>query len=162
MMIDKYDTREIVAFTGHRSIDPKKVESVKRELITIVKTLYAKGVRIYLSGMAIGFDMLAAEVILSLKPKLPSLKLISVIPFRNQHNRWNINDKKRYNDILAQADDSIVLSEWYFNGCYLKRNDFMINHSCGLIAYYNGTNKGGTFYTIRKAKSKGKDILNIF
>ena len=80
MMIDKYDTREIVAFTGHRSIDHKKVESLKRELITIVKTLYAKGVRIYLSGMAIGFDMLAAEVILSLKPKLPSLKLISVIP----------------------------------------------------------------------------------
>lgn len=161
-MINKYNINETVAFTGHRSIDPSKVQKVKQELRAKVKALYAKGVRYYLSGMALGFDMLAAEEILSLKAELPSLKLIAIIPFDGQCNRWNYKDQGRYKRILAAADDSIVLSDGFFKGCYLKRNDFMIDHSCGLIAYYDGGYKGGTFYTFKNAKAKGKDIINLF
>lgn len=161
-MINKYNINETVAFTGHRSIDPSKVQKVKQELRAKVKALYAQGVRYYLSGMALGFDMLAAEEILSLKAELPSLKLIAIIPFDGQCNRWNYKDQGRYKRILAAADDSIVLSDGFFKGCYLKRNDFMIDHSCGLIAYYDGGYKGGTFYTFKNAKAKGKDIINLF
>ncbi len=161
-MMEKYDKNETMAFTGHRFIEPSRIEDIKAELRKRVKALYAKGIRIYLSGMALGFDMLAAEVILSLKAELPSLKLIAIIPFRGQYNRWNYRDRARYNDILGAADGSVVLSEGFFNGCYLKRNDFMIDHACGIIAYYDGGYKGGTFYTFRKAKAKGKDIINLF
>lgn len=161
-MINNYNINETVAFTGHRSIDPSKVQKVKQELRAKVKALYAQGVRYYLSGMALGFDMLAAEEILSLKAELPSLKLIAVIPFDGQCNRWNYRDQGRYKRILAAADDSIILSDGFFKGCYLKRNDFMIDHSCRLIAYYDGGYKGGTFYTFKNAKAKGKDIINLF
>lgn len=161
-MMEKYDIKETMAFTGHRFVETSRVEDIKAELRTKVKALYVRGIRIYLSGMALGFDMLAAEVILSLKAELPSLKLIAVIPFRGQCNRWNYRDRARYEDILAEADDSVVLSEGFFKGCYLKRNDFMIDHSCGLIAYYDGGYKGGTFYTFRNARAKGKDIINLF
>lgn len=161
-MMEKYDTNETVAFTGHRLIDPSKVQAVKQELRAKVKALYAKGVRYYLSGMALGFDMLAAEEILSLKTELPCLRLIAIIPFDGQSNRWNYKDQGRYKKILAEADDYIVLSEGFFKGCYLKRNDFMIDHSCGLIAYYDGGYKGGTFYTFKNAKAKGKEIINLF
>lgn len=160
--MEKYDINETVAFTGHRSIDPSKLKEIRQELRAKVKALYAQGIRNYLSGMALGFDMLAAEVILSLKVELPSLKLIAVIPFIGQCNRWNCRDQGRYERILAEADDSIILSEGFFKGCYLKRNDFMINHSCGLVAYYDGEYKGGTFYTYRNAKNKGKYIINLF
>lgn len=161
-MMEKYDITETMAFTGHRFIEPSKVEDIKAELRTKVKALYLKGIRIYLSGMALGFDMLAAEVILSLKAELPSLKLIAVIPFCGQSNRWNYRDQGRYKRILSEVDDSFILSEGFFKGCYLKRNDFMIDHSCGLIAYYDGGYKGGTFYTFKNAKAKGKDIINLF
>ena len=54
------------------------------------------------------------------------------------------------------------MSDVYFSGCYLARNDYMISHSAGVVAYFDGTPKGGTFYTIRKARGKGKSILNLF
>ena len=37
----------------------------------------------------------------------------------------------------------------------------MVNNSCGVIAYYNGEHKGGTFYTYMKAMSLNIPIVNI-
>lgn len=161
-MIEKYDIKETFAFTGHRLIESSKVNDLRKALRANIKALYAKGIRIYLSGMALGFDMIAAEEVIALKEELPSLRLVAVIPFQGQNNRWSYRDKQRYSQLLAAADDSVVLSEGFFKGCYLKRNDFMIDHSCGIMAYFDGGYKGGTFYTFRQAKIKGKDIINLY
>ena len=111
---------------------------------------------------ALGFDMLAAEEVISLKVELPNLKLIAVIPYDGQNERWSAREQDRYWDILDKADDAILLSKHYFNGCLLRRNDYMLSHSCGLIAFFDGKPKGGTFYTCRKAKSMGMDIINLY
>ena len=55
-----------------------------------------------------------------------------------------------------------MLSEHYYNGCLLRRNDYMLSHSNGVIAYYDGTPKGGTYYTIRKARQMKLPVLNLF
>lgn len=161
-MIEKYDIKESFAFTGHRLIESSKVNDLRKVLRANIKALYAKGIRVYLSGMALGFDMIAAEEVIALKEELPSLRLVAVIPFQGQSNRWAYRDKQRYSQLLAAADDSVVLSEGFFKGCYLKRNDFMIDHSCGIMAYFDGGYKGGTFYTFRQAKIKDKDIINLY
>lgn len=38
----------------------------------------------------------------------------------------------------------------------------MLEHSCSLIAFYDGKPYGGTFYTCREAVKKGMDILNLY
>lgn len=58
--------------------------------------------------------------------------------------------------------DDVVLSEYYYNGCFLKRNDFMLNHVAALLAYFDGMPKGGTFYTVRNAKRLRLQICNLF
>lgn len=161
-MINRYNIAEIAAFTGHRSIDSSKIEEVRENVRREIKALYLKGVRIYLCGMALGFDMLAAEEVIALKEKLPSLKLIAVIPFPEQHNRWRWNEKERYKNILAQADDSVLISQKYYDGCYLKRNDYLLGHANNMLAYYNGNPKGGTFYTVRKSRKIGRNVINLF
>lgn len=120
------------------------------------------GITNFYCGMALGFDMLAAEEVISLKVELPNLKLIAVIPYDGQNERWSAREQDRYCDILDKADDAILLSKYYFNGCLLRRNDYMLSHSCGLIAFFDGKPKGGTFYTCRKAKSMGMDIINLY
>ena len=40
--------------------------------------------------------------------------------------------------------------------------DYMLAHASGIIAYYDGKPKGGTFYTCRKARLKGLDIINLY
>ena len=51
-MMEKYNIEETMAFTGHRLIEPGRVEDIKAQLRIKIKALYAKGIRIYLSGMA--------------------------------------------------------------------------------------------------------------
>lgn len=73
-----------------------------------------------------------------------------------------MKDRDRYNELMKEADDVIVLSETYFSSCFFKRNDFMLSHSCSVIAYYNGLPKGGTFYTIRRARMLKMNIINVY
>lgn len=162
-MINKIDKACSVAFTGHRSIPLAQIERVKGEVRKKVRLLYAMGIRNYLCGMAIGFDMLAAEEIIKLKAEgYNEMRLVAVVPFRGQSSKWNEFSKAKYNDLLNNADDVIMLSERYYNGCCLRRNDYMLIHVCGLIAYYNGLPKGGTFYTVKRAQNMNLDIVNIF
>lgn len=73
-----------------------------------------------------GFDMLAAEVALALQSELSGLQVIAVVPYRGQSERWNDAMKARYDTILCNSDDVIILSEHYYHGCLLRRNDYMV------------------------------------
>lgn len=90
--------------------------------------------RHFYCGCAMGFDMLAAEVALALQSELSGLQVIAVVPYRGQSERWNDAMKARYDTILCNSDDVIILSEHYYHGCLLRRNDYMVFHSSSLIA----------------------------
>ena len=45
-MMEKYNIEETMAFTGHRLIEPGRVEDIKAQLRIKIKALYAKGIRI--------------------------------------------------------------------------------------------------------------------
>lgn len=84
-------------FTGHR---PKKLpfksnETDERcvrlkEILRdeIEKMITEKGVKKFISGMAIGTDMICAEIVLELKEKY-DITLECAIPCRNQSEKWN-------------------------------------------------------------------------
>lgn len=151
-----------VTFTGHRFIPYAKLPILKAALRNVIIGLYAKGYNNYYCGMAMGFDLLSAEAVLSLKTEYKELRLIAVVPYRNQDERFCFADKKRYHSILSRVDDTILLGENYYQGCLLRRNDYMLAHSNQVIAYYDGENKGGTFYTCRLAQVQGLPIINLF
>ena len=81
---------------------------------------------------------------LKVKKELPDIILTAVVPFRLQYERWSEREKLRYHSIISRTDNVVVLSEHYYNGCLLRRNDYMLSHCNGVIAYYDGTPKGGT------------------
>ena len=112
--------------------------------------------------MAMGFDLLAASAVIALKRRFSDVKLIAVVPYRNQSEKFSEYEQKRYQYALQNADEVIVLREKYSNGCLLRRNDYMLAHASGLIAFYDGKPKGGTFYTILKASESSMPIINLF
>ncbi|WP_288874294.1 MULTISPECIES: SLOG family protein [Bacteroidaceae] len=85
-----------------------------------------------------------------------------MVPFSGQSSQWASSEQERYRQVLAEADKNVLLSENYFRGCLLRRNDYMLSHSCGVIAYYNGKSQDGTFYTVRKAERLRMKVLNIY
>ena len=96
------------------------------------------------------------------KKNLKELRLIAVVPYRNQEERFSFIDKRRYHSILNRVNETIILREGYRQGCLLRRNDYMLAHSNQVIAYFDGENKGGTFYTCRNAQAEGMPVINLF
>ncbi len=134
----------VCAFTGHRELgEDFSARTLKAEIVELVK----RGVTTFLSGMAMGFDLIAAELVLELKGTFPDVKLIACVPCRDQDKSFPFEDKERYAAILAKADEVAVLSEHYYRGCMHARNRYMVDRAEFLLAYCH-SETGGTAYTV--------------
>ena len=146
-------------FTGHRNLKHSK-ERIKEVLKNTIIQLIKKGIIYYGCGGALGFDTIAATTILELKKEYPQIKLILVLPCRNQADKWSDKDIEEYERIKEQADKIRILSETYTNTCMHERNRHLINNSKYCIAYLT-ENYGGTFYTVNYAKKRNINVINI-
>lgn len=158
---DKWLRSLSVSFTGHRHLSESE-ESLLPRLKMEVLRAYQAGKRFFMTGGAIGFDTLAAEVVLQLKKQLPDLALRVIVPFDGQDKFFTPISKDRYRRILEQANDVLVLSDSYFQHCYLRRNAYLVNHASLLIAYYNGISVGGSSYTVCLAESGKIPVVNLY
>ena len=161
-MKNEFENLKSVCFSGHRIVPFARQDEILRHLRNEITKSYNEGYRCFYCGMAIGFDLLAAKATLSLKTELPQIKTIAVLPCREQNEKWNEKNKVEYERILNEVDETIIVSEHYHQQCFLRRNDYMVQRSSRLIALYDGKFKGGTFYTYRKAKTMGLEIINIY
>lgn len=156
-------TAQSVAFTGHRTIRPEHLERLKTALAPAIVELYEKGCRDFYCGMAMGFDLLAAEVVIELKAICPKLRLIAAIPFHHQDRFYSETDKTRYQKALAATDERIILTTRYDRNAYRIRNAFMIEHAAHVIAYFDASLLyTGTGQTMRMAERTGCTITNLF
>lgn len=162
------DNIHAVAFTGHRKErilqngNPLVLGQIQLAIIEQVEQLCKQGYKTFYCGMAEGFDLLAASAVTVCKWKYNDIRLVAVVPFRNQSARYEPLDKIQYQILLNEADEVVILSESYYRGCFHRRNDYMINNSDVIVAYWDGIFKGGTFYTIKKAQQDNKQIINLF
>jgi uncharacterized phage-like protein YoqJ len=138
------------AFTGHRTLDK---DFSPRLLKKYVLALISDGVDVFYSGMAIGFDLIAAETVLSCKKKFPNIRLVACIPHYGQEKRYSEKDKARYAKILKNADEQVLLCEEFTKNCYMDRNRYMADRADVLVAYLK-QNTGGTAYTVKYFQKK--------
>ena len=155
------------AFTGHR---PKKLPwgynemdirciALKKKILEQITRLISIGYTDFLSGMAEGTDIWAAQAILSLKRENPALKLRCILPCEGQANFWSDSAQKLYFSILKQADEVVYVSREYSKDCMLKRNRYLVDHANCLLAVYNGEWRGGTAMTVRYAQRLEKEVI---
>lgn len=147
-------------FTGHRRIPTEKVEKVKVKLKHTITIAVEEGYLYFGTGGALGFDTLAALTVLELKEKYPRIKLILVLPCVNQTRGWNKIDVEVYEYIKSKCDKYVYTSKEYTDGCMQKRNRHLVDNSSLCICYLT-RNTGGTAYTVRYAKQKGLNIINL-
>ena len=95
-------------FTGHRNLPSRILPALSAELDRTVRTLTADGFRYFLTGGARGFDTLAAETVLRLRQEFPHIRLILVLPCRNQTRGWKPDDVRRYEAVMEQADQVVL------------------------------------------------------
>ncbi len=159
---------QTVAFTGHRpekikngiAEDSPAIQQLKESLRDAILEKINMGCTCFLSGMAMGADLWAAEIVLALKEDDPALKLVAVVPFTGQADRFPLRWKERYQAVLDRCDAVKVLSQSYYKSCFHVRNRWLVEHSAHLIAVYNGS-RGGTMQTLNDALLKGHDVKII-
>lgn len=153
----------IACFTGHR---PNKLGGydennsvacwIKRALVKAIERAKSEGYDTFISGMALGVDTWAAEIVLEM-----NLKLVAAIPCDEQDKFWRLEAKKRYQSILSRATEVVVVSPGpYASWKMQKRNEWMVDRSSLVIAVWDGS-PGGTANCINYARCQGVRIWRI-
>lgn len=155
-------------FTGHRKGLGNVIKDLLPKLKSNISYLYSKGVTDFCVGGALGFDTMAATQVLDLKRDHPDMRLILYLPYRNQSEHWKEDHKRFYDYILKNCDeihyayDGDVQNYSDAKKYLLMRNRMMADISMYCIAFYSGSKRSGTGYTVEYAKKVGCEIINLY
>jgi uncharacterized phage-like protein YoqJ len=148
----------IIAGTGHRKLGgfaiPNPIynyvqKEAERLLIKLKPSLI-------LSGFAIGFDQMLAELAIKLK-----IDFNAIVPFVGQEKLWPKEAQTKYHTLLKQAKEiKIVCEGGYATKKMQIRNQYLVDHCHLLLAAYDGSG-GGTNNCIEYAIKMKKEIIII-
>ncbi len=148
-------------FTGHR---PEKLNIPEKRLAVLleaeIKRAIDGGHTTFITGMAKGTDLVAAEIVLRLRKQDPRLKLICALPHPGFGQHWGGGWTERFCRVLAEADLERTICSAFSYGSYQARNEWMVRHSSLVIAVFNGE-AGGTKNTLDFAKRNGVPCVII-
>jgi uncharacterized phage-like protein YoqJ len=133
---------------------------LKVRLYFEVDQMREKGVTVFLTGLAPGIDMIAAEIVLDIKRAYPfdDIRLVILVPGKEEADQWPEAYRERYFHILERADEVVTLKKRHAGDGMLKRNRYMLKTSSHLIAVWGGSE---TKQTIDYAVKKGLDVIVI-
>ena len=144
-------------FTGHRNLTEEQTIKVAQDLPWCIDMLIQDGYTHFISGMANGSDILAAQMTGSFRRRNEAIILEAAVPYR----RRLFSKKEDFQYALKLCNKVTVIQEQYDPGCFQKRNKYMVDKSDIVVAIWDGRTSGGTYNTIIYAKSLGKDIIQI-
>lgn len=156
-----------ICFTGHRpkglpwgyNENAQSCLKFKQYMKELLIQKINEGYTYFIVGMALGIDIIVAEILLELK-KYYDINVECAIPCLHQEVKWTNSQQGHYRDILGRCNKIVYVSKEYTITCMQKRNEYMIDNSDLLIAVWNGT-ASGTLNTINYAKRKDKTTIII-
>jgi len=163
--------RKTLCFSGHRAYMPSSCDTER--LFDAVREAWDAGYRTFVSGMAPGFDLAAAEAVVRLRAEVAgetsvadgreAVRLVAALPFRGQARGYTAVDGARYDALLAAACEVNTLSDRYFHGCYYRRDEWMVERSGRVVCWLDpARGASGTRYTVRRALTAGLEVVNLF
>lgn len=170
------DIEAVACFTGHRpyheggfrfSPEEEETQNLIRALDQeITELVEQKRVRVFLCGMADGFDLFAGRRVLALRRtgRIPdTVSLIAVLPYighgKDSRGRyWS----SAHREILESAQDQYVVSVKKEKDVFKRRNQAMVDRSQYVIAYWNHAFISGTGQTVRMAQRANREIINLY
>lgn len=148
-------------FTGHRILsEPVRLQLADR-LDELLPQMVKAGFRTFLSGGALGFDLMAAKAVLKLRKRRKHIRLIFVLPCMEHTEKWRCGDARHFQDLLVQAGESICLYDSYRQNCMKKRNLFMVQHSACCVSALRNNRATGTAQTVRLAVDHEIPVHNL-
>ena len=115
-----------------------------------------------MSGGALGFDHIAASMVITKKQQGEKAKLIFALPCHNQDETWTERQKQLYRLLLSEADEIRYLSNENTPESMDICNRYMINNSAYCICAFKDKANGASIgKTLRYAHEQGVHIINV-
>ena len=146
-----------ISFTGHRSYQGEADVQLHHTL----RQLYNDGYTRFLCGMAWGWDLAAAEAVIELRKEYGEITLIAVEPYAEFRRLFHGKDLEQYNRVVESADEVVVVSEQGGDAAFRMRNDYLIENAAIVVAWFDGQPRGGTAYTVRRARHSSVPVINL-
>lgn len=178
------DLKRTVCISGHRekSIAPYHgdpvllnitVSAVKLMLARYIDMAAERGFDTFISGLATGTDLWAAEYIIRKKRSNSEIRLIGAMPYLRHAEMFSSADRVTLAEIERNADylvtvdpdPDIIYNRADKNGSaklYRNRNYYMVDRSSAVIAFFNsGSSFSGTSQTVSYAYRTGRKICRF-
>lgn len=98
-------------FTGHRTIPTDKMQEIVARTEARVRELIRGGYRCFITGGAVGYDTLAAELLFHLRDvEHMGIRVILAYPFDGYTAPWNEEQKATYARLLPLYDERICVA----------------------------------------------------
>ena len=105
------DIKSACCFTGHRPSQLPwgynefgiRCKFFKFRLKRVIMKCIKQNYKHFISGMALGVDIIAAEIVLDLKSHHPDITLECALPCKNQSEKWNDESILRYINVAYIA-----------------------------------------------------------
>ena len=149
-----------VCFTGHRVLASDQ-DFLRLRLELAIADLAEQGFGWFLSGMALGFDLLAAETVLRLSRRL-EIGLVAVLPCpaTGYTSAWPQEQRRRLVAVCEEAGELVLVSPGYHERCMQDRNQYLVDHSAYVLACLE-RDSGGTAQTVHFARQQGLQVRNL-
>lgn len=132
-------------------------EELERRIIDLIVN---RNVTKFITGMGLGIDMFAAEIVIKLKKLYPTISLECAIPCESQPEKWTEGFRNRYFSIAQVCDKETMLQKKYTPDCIERRNRYMVDGCDILLAVWNNE-PGDTMDAVEYARQGGKEIILI-
>lgn len=125
-----------------------------------IRAAIEDGYQTFISGMARGVDIWAAEIVLRLRDAGEPVRLICASPYPGFETGWPQDWQARYHRVMDAADLVKYICPGYSRSCFQRRNEWMVDHAARVIAVFNGA-CGGTKNTIDYAADRGVPVVSV-
>lgn len=149
-------------FTGHRPNklpqSPHKLGYLAELTAEVTGMIHFKGIDTFITGMASGYDLLAANAVVSDPDFGEGARIICALPYAQQLDDIKLPDERRiYRSLLERAELIVCVSNKQNKNCFRERNQFMVDHSSYLVAYVNekSGSRSGSMMTCNMAAKAG-------
>lgn len=145
---------------GNRLLPRGQADEIAARLEEKILKLRDLGVTRFFTGGGLGFDTLAAQVVLRVRDAHPDISLVLVLPCRDQAAKWPAAAVATYEHIKTLAAEIIYTAETTSRGHILKRNRYMVDESDYVLTHLSKTS-GRTAQTIRYAEKTDHVVINV-
>lgn len=153
-------TSKTCCIVGDRLLPRKQTQVLIDRLEAKILKLVSLGVNRFFTGGGLGFDTLAAQVVLDLRDRYPEIQHILVLPSPEQSAKWPAPAIAVYEDIKSRSDDVIYTSDAPSRGHIFKRNRYMIDNADYCLCYLTHAS-GYPAQAVRYAEKTDHSIVRI-